>query len=154
MSANPYPTALTDAAWDLLHQLIPPQPGGRHRELDMRAVVNTIFSGVDGGSQGRMFPHECPKWPSISWYCSPWCGSGDWSRLHDTVDAQVRQQAGRHQHPTAGCVDSQSVKTTDLGGGRGYDKSKNVRLLLDTRGVLGQVSRHRLFFQAFPEGRA
>ena len=77
----------------------------------------------------------------VSWYFSQWRDSGNWPRLHDTLRAQVRQQAGRHKPPTAGCVDSQSVKTTELGGARGSDKGKNVKgrkrhLLVETLGLL------------------
>jgi transposase len=68
MAAKPYPTDLTDAEWNCIKDLIPlPKLGGRHRELDMRAVVNAIFYVVDGGITWRMLPHEYPKWPSVYW---------------------------------------------------------------------------------------
>ena len=145
MNTTPYPTDLTDAAWELIQPLIPPpKPGGRHRTLDMRAVVQAIFYVVDGGIKWRMLPHESPKWPSVYWYFSQWRDSEDWQRLHETLRAQGRQQAGRHTHPTAGWLDSQSVKTTELGGERGYDTGKNVKgrkrhLVVDTLGLLMAV---------------
>ena len=145
MTAKPYPTDLPDAEWDLIKDLIPPpKPGGRHRELDMRAVCNAIFSVVDGGITWRMLPQEYPTWPSVYWYFSPWRDRGDWQRRHDTLRAQVRQQAGRHKHPTAGCLDSQSVKPTALGGERGDESGTKVQgrqrpLLVDTLGLLRAV---------------
>src|SRR2546425_13212587 len=107
----------------------------------MRAVVNAIFYVVEGGIKWRMLPQEYPKWPSVYWYFSQWRDSGDWQRLHDTLRAQVRQQAGRHKHPTAGCLDSQSVKTTQVPGVRGFDAGKLIKgrkrhVLVDTLGLL------------------
>jgi putative transposase len=145
MNTNPYPTDLTDAAWDLITPLLPPpKQGGRPRELEMRAVVNAILYVVDGGITGRRLPHESPKWPRVYGYVSQWRDSGDWPCLHDPLRARVRQQAGRHQHPTAGCLDRPSGKPTALGGERGDDKGKNVQgrqrhLLGDTLGLLMAV---------------
>jgi putative transposase len=107
----------------------------------MRRVVNAILYLVVGGIQWRMLPKEYPPWPSVYAYFRRWRDDGTWRRIHDTLRAQVRRQAGRHKHPTAGCLDSQSVKSTAVPGVRGYDKGKQVKgrkrhLLVDTLGLL------------------
>ena len=113
MKSIPYPTDLTDEQWKLLRDLIPPaKSGGRHRTLEMRAVMNAILYVTVGGIQWRMLPHDFPNWSSVYGYFRTWCATSRWQRIHETLRAQVRQQAGRPKHPTAGCLDSQSVKTT------------------------------------------
>lgn len=137
-----YPTDLTDRQWDCIKDLIPAaKPGGRPRSWEMRAVINAILYLVVSGCQWRMLPREYPAWQSVYPDFQQWRDDGTWQRIPDTLRAQVRQRAGRHKHPTAGARDSQSVKTTQIPGMRGYDAGKKVKgrkrhILVDTLGLL------------------
>lgn len=112
-----YPTDLSDSQWHIIQPLIPPgKLGGRPRELDMRMVINALLYIVVGGIQWRILPKEYPKWQSVYDYFRCWREDGTWQRIHDTLRAAVRRKAGRHKHPTAGCLDSQSVKSTAVAG--------------------------------------
>jgi putative transposase len=141
-----YPSDLTDSQWDIIHEMIPlAKSGGRPRSLDVRMVVNAILYVVVGGIQWRMLPREYPKWQSVYGYFRDWKRDGVWQRIHETLRARVRRRAGRHKHPTAGCMDSQSVKTTSVPGIRGFDSGKRVNgrkrhILVDTLGLLMAVT--------------
>lgn len=142
MRTQTYPTDLTDRHWDCIKDLIPAaKPGGRPRRLDMRQVINAILYILVTGAQWRMLPKDYPHWKSVYHYFRIWRDDRTWQRIHDTLRAQVRQRAGRHKHPTAGCLDSQSVKSSSVPGVRGYDCGKMVKgrkrhVLVDTLGLL------------------
>jgi putative transposase len=142
MSNQGYPTDMTDRQWNCIAKLVPPpKPGGRPRSLDMRQVINAMLYIVVTGAQWRMLPKDYPNWKSVYHYFRLWQKDRIWPRIHDTLRAQVRRRAGRHKHPTAGSMDSQSVKTTQVPGIRGYDSGKHINgrkrhILVDTLGLL------------------
>lgn len=137
-----YPSDLTDSQWEHIKKLLPEQNQmGRPRELEMRQVVNAIFYLLVSGIQWRMLPRDFPKWQSVYYYFRKWRVDGSWQRIHEILRAEVRRKEGRHKHPTAGCLDSQSVKTSSMPSVRGYDAGKKVlgrkrHILVDTLGLL------------------
>jgi putative transposase len=143
MDTKLYPSDLTDSQWNIIQEMIPPAKwGGRPRDLDMRLVINAILYLTVSGVQWRMLPREYPKWQSVYTYFRNWRDDDTWQRIHDTVRAQLRQREGRHKHPTAGALDSQTVKTGITPDGiRGFDGGKLTtgrkrHILVDTGGLL------------------
>jgi len=136
-----YPTDLKYSEWELIAEFFAPSPRGRPRKWAMWLIVNAMLYVDRTGCQWRMLPKDYPNWKSVYHYFRLWRDDGTWQRIHDTIRAQVRRRAGRHKHPTAGSLDSQSVKTTQVPGMRGYDSGKHINgrkrhILVDTLGLL------------------
>ncbi len=112
-----YETDLTDEQWQIIAPLIPPaKPHGREREINIREVINAIFYLLKSGCQWRMMPNDFPKWQTVYDYFSKWKKDGTWKKIHDKLRDKVRLKAGKKKQPTAGIIDSQSVKTVKKGG--------------------------------------
>ena len=145
---QPYDTDLSDKEWEIIAEMLPkPSKWGRPPKTDLREVLNGIFYILKNGCTWKNLPHDFPAYSTVYFYKQRWTNTGLVAEINRKLSEQVRLGDGREATPSLACIDSQSVKTTESAGSRGFDGGKKIKgrkrhIMVDTLGLVIGVVVH------------
>jgi putative transposase len=157
MVGTDYPSSLSDKQWRLIQKVLPPENRRGRKRINRRWIIDAVLYVCRTGCQWRYLPKDFPHWNTVYGVFRQWKLDGVWLRIHEVLRDAIRKAAGKKVSPTAGIIDSQSIRTAEGGEARGFDGGKKItgrkrHILVDTLGMLLMVVVHGADVQDYEGG--